>query len=163
MYISSKLCKRNIFARPTKIDSLFSVAAFWSPIPASLVRSRALASASSSYTFQPFVFIVGLVFTHPKHKLMELDTSVLPQIVLIAPPPKSSVGHESSQSLCAAWRTALQDIPEPIAARFTVKETRLDPELLSREYGAFDCLVSPANSFGIMDGGYVYCHSQTFL
>ncbi len=56
-------------------------------------------------------------------------------------------------SLCAAWRLALADLPETVSSRFTVKEAQLDPAGLAQEFGTFECLVSPANSFGIMDGG----------
>ncbi|KAI0356175.1 hypothetical protein OH77DRAFT_1423771 [Trametes cingulata] len=38
--------------------------------------------------------------------------------------------------------------------RFTLKEARFNAQALAQEFGTFDCLVSPANAFGIMDGGY---------
>ncbi|RDX41095.1 macro domain-like protein [Lentinus brumalis] len=65
-------------------------------------------------------------------------------------------------SLCAAWRLALADLPETVSSRFTVKEAQLDPAGLAQEFGTFECLVSPANSFGIMDGGYDMALSVAF-
>ena len=58
-------------------------------------------------------------------------------------------------SLCAAWREALlRYFPSPeerAAAGIEVVEGRLDEIDPARL--ACDCLVSPANAFGIMDGG----------
>jgi hypothetical protein len=85
---------------------------------------------------------------------MNLDVSILPEIVLIAPPPrKDSHTGETPLSLCDAWLRALKTLPEPVASRFRVKETKLNPAALAQEFGTCDCLVSPANTFGIMDGG----------
>lgn len=85
---------------------------------------------------------------------MEIDATVLPEIVLIAPPPRTNPRTKvTAPSLCEAWRNALEDIPEPVASRFKVKETKLDPPALAAEFSTFECLVSPANAFGIMDGG----------
>ncbi len=76
------------------------------------------------------------------------NPTVLPSFVLIAPPRSTNL-----PSLCDAWKSALADLPPAIAAKFSVKETRLDPPTLAQEFGTFDCVVSPANAFGIMDGG----------
>ena len=72
----------------------------------------------------------------------------LPHLIFIAPPPRAP-----RPSLCAAWRRAIaRYFPDPNRApRIDVVEGRLedvDPARLR-----CDCLVSPANAFGIMDGG----------
>lgn len=85
---------------------------------------------------------------------LNLDVSILPEFVLIAPPTRTNLRTQERQpSLCEAWRTALARLPQPLSCRFTTKEARLNPDALAQEFGTFDCLVSPANSFGIMDGG----------
>ena len=85
-----------------------------------------------------------------------LDASTIPEFVLIAPPSRTNLRtQERVPSLCEAWRTELAKLPEAVSSRFKVKETRLDPDALAQEFGTFECLVSPANSFGIMDGGSV--------
>ncbi|KAI0826858.1 macro domain-like protein [Trametes gibbosa] len=95
--------------------------------------------------------------------LLEPDPSVLPSFVLIAPPPHTNLRtRETTPSLCTAWRAALSELPPTIAARFSVKETRLDPAALARECGSCACVVSPANAFGIMDGGYDMALSIAF-
>ncbi|KAI0667571.1 hypothetical protein C8Q78DRAFT_981508 [Trametes maxima] len=86
------------------------------------------------------------------------DPSVLPAFVLLAPPPRAP----GAPSLCPAWREALADIPASVAERFVVKEARLDPAALAREFGRCECVVSPANAFGIMDGGYDLALSHAF-
>lgn len=87
----------------------------------------------------------------PPQALPAPDPSIIPSIVLIAPPP--SINQHAAPSLCGAWRTALSDLPPALAARFTIKEARFNPTALAHEFGTFDCIVSPANTFGIMDGG----------
>lgn len=66
--------------------------------------------------------------------------------------PKPSGNEDPSTSLCAAWNRAIaQYYPSDLNAPFTVYEgtlNELDPDLLR-----CDCIVSPANSYGIMDGG----------
>ncbi len=49
---------------------------------------------------------------------------------------------DPSADLCAAWREFFADLPgvDVVRGRF-------------EELPAFDCMVSPANSFGLMDGG----------
>ncbi|KAJ8501937.1 hypothetical protein ONZ51_g304 [Trametes cubensis] len=89
----------------------------------------------------------------------EPDASVLPSFVLIAPPPRP---RDTAPSLCDAWRAAFADLPSPVAARFAVKEARLDPQAIANEFGPCQCVVSPANSFGIMDGGYDMALSVAF-
>ncbi|KAI0766426.1 hypothetical protein BD413DRAFT_446333, partial [Trametes elegans] len=104
--------------------------------------------------------------TRPPRALPEPDPSVLPEFVLIAPPPRtdrpSTHTGAPPPSLCAAWRVALADLPPPLAARFSVKEARLDPAALAHEFGPCECVVSPANAFGIMDGGYDLALSRAF-
>ncbi|EIW76083.1 macro domain-like protein [Coniophora puteana RWD-64-598 SS2] len=73
------------------------------------------------------------------------------KIVLIAPP-------HPSDSLCDAWRRAISShFPDPTDCPFEVKECRLDDLDIK-----FDCIMSPANSFGIMDGGFDYYLSRAF-
>ncbi|OSC98502.1 macro domain-like protein [Trametes coccinea BRFM310] len=98
-------------------------------------------------------------------KLPEPDTSLLPSFVLIAPPPRTNPRTNlkvTAPSLCAAWLEALADLPASVAQQFAVKETRLDPAALAQEFGTFECVVSPANAFGIMDGGYDLALSRAF-
>ncbi|KAI0371133.1 hypothetical protein BV20DRAFT_1112799 [Pilatotrama ljubarskyi] len=93
----------------------------------------------------------------PPHEIPPPDASVLPSFVLIAPPPYMSPRTKQTvPSLCDAWRAALAELPLDIAARFTVKEARLNAQALAQEFGTFDCIVSPANAFGIMDGGRAF-------
>ena len=66
--------------------------------------------------------------------------------------PKPSVYEDPSTSLCNAWNRAIvQYFPSDPSPPFTVHEgelNKLDADLLR-----CDCIVSPANSYGIMDGG----------
>ncbi|CAL1712161.1 unnamed protein product [Somion occarium] len=100
----------------------------------------------------------------PPREIPEPDISVLPSFVLIAPPPYTSPRtKETAPSLCESWRTALADLPPAVAAQFTIKEARFNAATLAKEFGTFDCLVSPANAFGIMDGGYDLALSRAFI
>ncbi|KAI0632172.1 hypothetical protein C8Q77DRAFT_1158837 [Trametes polyzona] len=100
----------------------------------------------------------------PPRPLPEPDPSVLPNFVLIAPPHKhtTTTTTTATPSLCDAWRAAIAQLPASVAARFAVKETRLDPDAIAREFGPCECVVSPANAFGIMDGGYDMALSRAF-
>ncbi len=96
--------------------------------------------------------------SRPPKPLPAPDPSTIPAFVLIAPPPRTHPRTKvTAPSLCAAWRDALaaDDVPAEVAARFVVKEAKLDPAALAAEFGACACVVSPANAFGIMDGGCV--------
>ena len=77
----------------------------------------------------------------------------LPHFILIEPRPNRAPS-DATAPLCEAWRSAVSSIlPEDAQANFTILEGKLgelDAELLK-----CDCLVSPANCYGIMDGGYV--------
>ena len=69
------------------------------------------------------------------------------RFVLLASPPR-----EGQPSLSKAWKSAIQEhVPPSSELEFTVVEGRLEdvPAAVLR----CDCMVSPANSFGIMDGG----------
>ena len=71
-----------------------------------------------------------------------------PEFVFISPVPRPSA---EPPSLCDAWRSAITKYFGDGEGRFKVLEGRLneiDPALLQ-----CDAMVSPANSFGIMDGG----------
>ncbi|KAG1888180.1 macro domain-like protein, partial [Suillus subluteus] len=77
-----------------------------------------------------------------------------PNFILIAPKSRNS-----SESLCDAWSRAIEEhFPDPNDSPFTVIEGKVqevDPKRLR-----CDCVVSPANSFGIMDGGIDYQFSR---
>lgn len=66
--------------------------------------------------------------------------------------PKPSGNEDPSTSLCAAWNRAIaQYYPSDPNAPFTVYEGKLNE--LDADLLRCDCIVSPANSYGIMDGG----------
>ena len=71
------------------------------------------------------------------------------KIILISSPPGND---KDKTSLCHAWREAiLEHFPDPSTSPFVVIEGRfkdIDPIQLG-----CDCIVSPANSYGIMGGG----------
>ncbi|KAI9058415.1 macro domain-like protein [Trametes sanguinea] len=94
----------------------------------------------------------------------EPDPTALPSIVLINAPPRTNpiTKEPIGPSLCGEWRNAIAELPPAVAERFTVKETRFDAAAIAREFGACHCVVSPANSFGIMDGGYDMALTQAF-
>jgi hypothetical protein len=67
----------------------------------------------------------------------------LPHFILISPAPR--------ESLVKAWTQAITTLPSILQTHFTVLEGMLSsfpPDKLQ-----CDCIISPANSFGIMDGG----------
>ncbi|WP_410961287.1 hypothetical protein, partial [Salmonella sp. SAL4457] len=68
--------------------------------------------------------------------------------IFISPKPH----RDNDQSLCEAWEEAAQKyFGEESSTHFSIHEGYLrdiDAALLQ-----CDCMVSPANSFGIMDGG----------
>ena len=72
------------------------------------------------------------------------------KIILISSPPGND--KDNKTSLCHAWREAiLEHFPDPSISPFVVIEGRfkdIDPIQLR-----CDCIVSPANSYGIMGGG----------
>ena len=76
--------------------------------------------------------------------------SRVPHLIFLAPAPRPP-----RPSLCDAWRRAITRYWGPQEARRTVGidvvEGRLDEVEPARL--ACDCVVSPANAFGIMDGG----------
>ncbi|KAH9891949.1 macro domain-like protein [Cubamyces lactineus] len=102
------------------------------------------------------------IATHYPRELPEPDVSILPSFVLIAPGPQRGT-NKAAPSLCDSWRAALEDLPPEVAARFTVKEAYFDAKALAQEFGKVDCVVSPANAFGIMDGGYDLALSRAFM
>ncbi|KAG6831331.1 hypothetical protein H0H92_011246 [Tricholoma furcatifolium] len=79
------------------------------------------------------------------------------KFILIAPPPK----RPGQPHLAAAWKQAIEHYyPNLNDSPFTVLEGRsqdIDPALLR-----CDCVVSPANSYGIMDGGFDLQLSRDF-
>lgn len=55
--------------------------------------------------------------------------------------------------LIHAWEAAFAKyVPEEVAKRYTIVQSEL-----ARVKPGFDCIVSPANSYGLMDGGCVLC------
>ena len=57
-----------------------------------------------------------------------------------------------SKTLIQAWSEAIAAIlPGTLQKHFTIKE--MDLRAIARDGVQVDCIVSPANSFGIMDGG----------
>jgi hypothetical protein len=70
-----------------------------------------------------------------------------PHFIFINPKPSEYEG-----SLCVAWNRAIaQHFPSDPNAPFTVYEGKLNQ--LDADLLRCDCIVSPANSYGIMDGG----------
>ncbi|KAI9461163.1 hypothetical protein F5148DRAFT_983135 [Russula earlei] len=64
------------------------------------------------------------------------------------------------ESLVKAWMRAITTLPSNLQSHFTVLEgtlSSLPPDLLR-----CDCVVSPANAFGIMEGGYDHALSLAF-
>src|SRR6266702_2191552 len=87
------------------------------------------------------------VFFLPTHHMSEL-----PHFILIAPPPHATATTPVSKvSLCQVWTRTISTLPPELRTRFTVFEGTLSS--LPTDHLQCDCIVSPANSFGIMDGG----------
>ena len=77
----------------------------------------------------------------------------LPHFILISPvrADSGSTPNIREESLVKEWRRAITTLPSNLQTHFTVLEgtlSSLPPDKLR-----CDCVVSPANSFGIMDGG----------
>lgn len=72
----------------------------------------------------------------------------MPHLIFMAPKPHK----DKDPSLCEAWKAAVvKYFGEEGNQHFSVQQgylREIDAELLR-----CDCMVSPANSFGIMDGG----------
>ncbi|KZV66351.1 macro domain-like protein [Peniophora sp. CONT] len=76
------------------------------------------------------------------------------QFTFINPP-------STTNDLVTEWKRAINDIlPQEMHKNFSVLEGKLCS--LPAEQLACDCIVSPANSFGIMDGGYDMALSRYF-
>ncbi|KAH9913730.1 uncharacterized protein B0H18DRAFT_158211 [Fomitopsis serialis] len=76
--------------------------------------------------------------------------------VFMEPKQKAS---SPGPSLNEAWKRHIQELlPSQDQQRFHVVEARLDT--LEPPHSEFDCMVSPANSYGIMDGGFDYYLSE---
>ncbi|KAJ8508539.1 hypothetical protein ONZ45_g9200 [Pleurotus djamor] len=62
---------------------------------------------------------------------------------------------DPSKSLTDALRKSLEEtLPEPILSKITIVNDRLAD--LKPPFSHFDCIVSPANSYGRLDGGFDY-------
>ena len=76
--------------------------------------------------------------------------SAIPHLIFIEPKPRKA----TDPSLCDAWKAAVKkylgDDGSGCISIYQGKLREIDAELLR-----CDCMVSPANSFGLMDGGYV--------
>ncbi|KAI0957753.1 hypothetical protein AcW1_006042 [Taiwanofungus camphoratus] len=77
------------------------------------------------------------------------------QFVFMEPKQKKP---NSGLSLYEAWRVQLKLLSPADQRRFSVVESTL--EQLEPPHSLFDCVVSPANSYGIMDGGFDYYLSE---
>ncbi|KAI6017964.1 hypothetical protein PISMIDRAFT_104116 [Pisolithus microcarpus 441] len=80
--------------------------------------------------------------------------------ILIEPPPRRP-SKDTQASLITEWQLAFAQHLQPNdLERFSFLERRLDR--LKEAQVTFDCVVSPANSYGIMDGGFDYYLSVAF-
>lgn len=79
--------------------------------------------------------------------------------ILIEPAGRPS--NESQTSLIKEWQLAFtQHLQPKDLERFSFLESRLGQ--LKQAQVTFDCVVSPANSYGIMDGGFDFYLSMAF-
>jgi hypothetical protein len=69
-------------------------------------------------------------------------------------PPLEFVLIDTRGALCAEWKEEFGKLPEDVRAHFTFVQSRLDE--LPAPHNKFDCAVSPANSYGLMDGGCAF-------
>ena len=74
-----------------------------------------------------------------------MDVPIVPQIILI----------DYDKSLVESWRAAVKNLPSDVSSLFSTKQGAFDEAELAKEFGSIECVVSSANSIGIMDGGYV--------
>jgi len=82
----------------------------------------------------------------------------IPHFILIDRRPDP---HYPTPSVCDAWNRALEEyLDDEGKSHFTVIEGGLIE--LPAEQLKCDCIVSPANSYGIMDGGYDLVLSRAF-
>ncbi|KAI9452128.1 macro domain-like protein [Lactarius psammicola] len=87
--------------------------------------------------------------------------SELPHFILIAPPLHATATTPVSRvSLCQVWTRTIGTLSPELQTHFTVLEGTLSS--LPTDQLQCDCVVSPANSFGIMDGGYDLALSLAF-
>ena len=78
--------------------------------------------------------------------------SELPHFILVAPSPRTTeTTPVPKEPLVKAWTRTIITLPPKLQPHFTVLEGRLSG--LPADQLQCDCVVSPANSFGIMDGG----------
>ena len=66
-------------------------------------------------------------------------------------PPISFILLDTKEAMREAWEKAFDRLANDVPGRFTFVTDRL--ETLQAPNNQFDCIVSPANSYGIMDGG----------
>ncbi|THH11395.1 hypothetical protein EW146_g8063 [Bondarzewia mesenterica] len=92
-----------------------------------------------------------------------LESRAGDEFILIAPAPRQprNPKYPPRSSLCDAWTRAIQEIlDDESRSHFLVLEGAL--HTLDAAQLQCDCMVSPANSFGIMDGGYDLDLSKSF-
>ncbi|KAL0946008.1 hypothetical protein HGRIS_012284 [Hohenbuehelia grisea] len=66
---------------------------------------------------------------------------------------------DRSNHLVEEWKRAFAEhLPADVSSRITILNSTL--ENLTPPHSLFDCIVSPANSYGIMDGGFDYYLSK---
>lgn len=70
-------------------------------------------------------------------------------------PPIEFLLIDTKGALCAEWKEAFSALPANVNVYFTFLQSSLDD--LPSGHSEFDCAVSPANSYGIMDGGCAQC------
>ncbi|KAI0246557.1 hypothetical protein BJV78DRAFT_1286270 [Lactifluus subvellereus] len=86
--------------------------------------------------------------------------SELPHFILIFPSPRTTEKTPvPEESLVKAWTRTIITLPSKLQTHFTVLEGRLSS--LPADRLQCDCVVSPANSFGIMDGGLALSSKMT--
>lgn len=66
-------------------------------------------------------------------------------------PPIDFILLDMNEAMREAWEKAFDRLNDDVPGSFTFVTDRLDT--LQAPNDQFDCIVSPANSYGIMDGG----------
>jgi hypothetical protein len=56
---------------------------------------------------------------------------------------------DRKHEMCEAWKAEFENLPDALRDQFEVRNVTLAKLTES----TFDCIVSPANSFGLLDGG----------
>lgn len=86
--------------------------------------------------------------------MMSEPQSELPHFILISRSPRATEAtpvRKDSESLVDAWTRSITTLPPKLQTHFTVLQGTLTS--LPADRLRCDCVVSPANSYGIMEGG----------